>query len=1071
MSEEEISIGITHPDSLHGQLESFLKEKAILLDLSNEITRIRTKDDLILALSSRLKSFFHFTHAVISLVDWREGTYYPFLLDIQAHPNKDHNEFNSIITRHNSLHDPFFRRISKSDGPVSVLLEDILEEEETPAFVKLHYSAGIRRALVLPLKNRMELLGFLYISSDRTEDFSKEFDNVLKGISPLLANAVANIIINEEIAQRERVNEILLSLSNDIVTVRDRPGLLHVIKSGLRKLIYFTHIAMAELDDTGKYYHTFLTDPDSRAKKLPEYNEMIKIPQTVADGIYDVASRSPKPIIINLSTVNMDTAPLWLKFNYTAGGKEIMLKALPGKGTPRHTIILFSDRVNTFDEKAVGILQRICSQLSTAVSNIAANEEILAKDKDKTFLLNFSHDVAAARTKMELSSAVHAALKNLSEVRAYFIRTINDDGATMSPFMHDKEVFYLDSPAFSKLLTTRIPVDVGITAKVLGGNSPVLIDFAEEIRKGNSDHYIEFWKTLGSKKSAFQKMFGTPLRMGNTDLGVLWVITPKINITLLEGICAQISVALSNIKSNEEIREREEEKSILLSISDEIASMRSREDLSRVLDTRIKKLLGVTEFGLTQISDDRLTYSSFVLALGDRIRAQRGFEDITTRKYQVSDPVFTRILASNDPVVFDVERLAMEPGVPAYVHFWKSAGIPRVIASALRVGGKNIGCVFLHTESNKQVSIKTNLLKAVCAQMSVGVSNILANEQVLRYKQMLEVENDHLKEQIEDIYNFSDIVGSGVEMQKVYRMMSLVAGSNSTVLLLGETGTGKELIARAIHNASPRKGKLMIKVNCAALPANLIESELFGHEKGSFTGALERRIGKFEMANHSTLFLDEIGELPVDMQVKLLRAIQEREIERVGGKATITIDVRIIAATNRNLEEEIKTGRFRSDLYYRLNVFPIVLPPLRDRHEDIVPLASFFLARHSKNSGRKVTSISEKVINELKRYGWPGNVRELEHLIERSILFTDGDVLREIQLPGGIGESTSQAESTNGTLDQIERLHIIETLRKCNGKISGYGGAAELLGIPSTTLHSKMKKLGISKADYVAKHG
>src|SRR5690606_15470839 len=178
------------------------------------------------------------------------------------------------------------------------------------------------------------------------------------GISPLLANAVANIIINEEIAQRERVNEILLSLSNDMVTVRDRPGLLHVIKSGLRKLIYFTHIAMAELDDTGKYYHTFLTDPDSRAKRLPEYNEMIKIPQTVADGIYDVASRSPKPIIVNLSTVNMDTAPLWLKFNYTAGGKEIMLKALPGKGTPRHTIILFSDRVNTFDEKAVAILQR-----------------------------------------------------------------------------------------------------------------------------------------------------------------------------------------------------------------------------------------------------------------------------------------------------------------------------------------------------------------------------------------------------------------------------------------------------------------------------------------------------------------------------------------------------------------------------------------------------------------------------------------------------------------------------------------------------------------------------------------
>lgn len=305
-------------------------------------------------------------------------------------------------------------------------------------------------------------------------------------------------------------------------------------------------------------------------------------------------------------------------------------------------------------------------------------------------------------------------------------------------------------------------------------------------------------------------------------------------------------------------------------------------------------------------------------------------------------------------------------------------------------------------------------------------------------------------------------------MQKVYRLITQVAASSSTVLLLGETGTGKELIARAIHNASPRKSKLMVKVNCAALPPHLIESELFGHEKGAFTGAIDRRIGKFELANNSTLFLDEIGEMPPELQVKLLRVLQERELERVGGKNTIKIDVRIIAATNRNLEAEVQAGRFRSDLYYRLNVFPIHLPPLRDRLEDIEPLANAFIAKFSKNIGKKVTGISAKVLKQLKSYDWPGNVRELEHQIERGILLSEDDTLKEIHLPqrGHNGQEGQAPPVSARTLEQIERAHIIEVLKRCSGKISGVGGAAEILEIPGTTLHSKMKKLKISKADY-----
>lgn len=351
-----------------------------------------------------------------------------------------------------------------------------------------------------------------------------------------------------------------------------------------------------------------------------------------------------------------------------------------------------------------------------------------------------------------------------------------------------------------------------------------------------------------------------------------------------------------------------------------------------------------------------------------------------------------------------------------------------------------------------------------------AISSININEPTYANMHIAGHANFYFNERSNPTYIFSNIIGSAPAMQKVYHMVSLVAESNSTVLLLGETGTGKGLIADAIHNSSPRKSRQIIKVNCAAIPTSLIESELFGHEKGSFTGAIERRIGKFEQANNSTLFLDEIGEMPLEMQVKLLRALQEREIERVGGKAPIKVDVRIIAATNRNLEEEVKAGRFRSDLYYRLNVFPIGIPPLRDRIDDIEPLANFFLIRYAKSTGRKVTAIAPNVMKDLKSYEWPGNVRELEHLIERSILLTQDSVLKEILLPvKPQGERMESLNLRGKTLQQLERTYIIEILKRCNGKVAGKDGAAQLLEIPSTTLHSKMKKLQILKADYYSR--
>ncbi len=326
-----------------------------------------------------------------------------------------------------------------------------------------------------------------------------------------------------------------------------------------------------------------------------------------------------------------------------------------------------------------------------------------------------------------------------------------------------------------------------------------------------------------------------------------------------------------------------------------------------------------------------------------------------------------------------------------------------------------------------------------------------------------------LSESTQTCQNFSEIIGKSSELQQTLKLISRVAPTNSTVLILGETGTGKELVARAIHDNSTRKNKTMVKVNCATLPANLIESELFGHERGSFTGATDRRLGKFEQAHYSTLFLDEIGEMPLELQVKLLRALQEKEIERIGGHNPIQVNVRIIAATNRDLAKEVEAGRFRADLYYRLNIFPIPLPPLRNRREDIPSLTMHFIQKLSKKVGVKISRISKRVLDQIASYDWPGNIRELEHAIERSILMADDDILEQIYLPCSITrEVVTQSPNSHGvkTIEENERDHIIYVLRNCKGKIAGYNGAATFLGVPPSTLASKLKRLGIQKMHY-----
>lgn len=389
------------------------------------------------------------------------------------------------------------------------------------------------------------------------------------------------------------------------------------------------------------------------------------------------------------------------------------------------------------------------------------------------------------------------------------------------------------------------------------------------------------------------------------------------------------------------------------------------------------------------------------------------------------------------------------------------------LLTELERDGELFQFIFFHHDSNLYAPVHIGLINQFNKSLELVLDQIIfgpevkvetpINQQKSAEAAIIQPEKPAVQK------DFNGIIGRSNLLQTAFKKLELVAPDDTSVLILGESGTGKERIAQTIHKLSPRKNKPLVTVNCAALPLTLIESELFGHEKGAFTGANDKRIGKFEQADGGSIFLDEIGELPLEAQVKLLRVLQEKEIERLGGNYTRKINVRIITATNRNLEKEVAEGRFRLDLYYRLNVFPIELPALRQRKEDIAGLVDHFIDKYRKKGSSKVTGISSDALNELQDYDWPGNIRELEHLIERSILLTEGETITQIDLPHAppLSGFTDVDQSKIKTMEEMERTHILRILKICKGKIFGPGGAAEVLNIPSTTLNSKIKKLGI----------
>ena len=370
-----------------------------------------------------------------------------------------------------------------------------------------------------------------------------------------------------------------------------------------------------------------------------------------------------------------------------------------------------------------------------------------------------------------------------------------------------------------------------------------------------------------------------------------------------------------------------------------------------------------------------------------------------------------------------------------------------------------MGFMSLQEEAYSDADIE--FLQQVAQQVAVAVENALAFQQIAELKDKLAKEKLYLEEELRTEHGFEDIIGDSKALKEVLKQVEVVAPTDSTVLIQGETGTGKELVARAIHRLSGRNERTFIKLNCAAIPTGLLESELFGHERGAFTGAISQKAGRFELADKGTIFLDEVGEIPLELQSKLLRVLQEQEFERLGSTKTLRVNVRLIAATNRDLKSVVEAKQFRSDLYYRLNVFPVTVPPLRERSEDVPILIRYFTQHYAVRMKKNIHTVPAKTLEVLSRYAWPGNVRELENLVERSVILTQGT---DLQVPiGELQTASHSAVASVTTLEEAEREQILRALRDANWVLGGPAGAAVRLGLKRTTLQSKMQKLGISR--------
>ncbi|MGA9484241.1 MAG: sigma 54-interacting transcriptional regulator [Candidatus Acidiferrales bacterium] len=681
-----------------------------------------------------------------------------------------------------------------------------------------------------------------------------------------------------------------------------------------------------------------------------------------------------------------------------------------------------------------------------------------AEDRYRT-LLDASSTLADQTTVKAVLHSLRDVLFSTSRLHGTELYVLDHDEQSLRVLDFDRDS---DAPALK--IGTRVS-RIGAAARVLEEQKPVFIpDTAQEMLK--HPELAPFAAEVVGRSSYLFPVSAAQKRYGFLAATKLQgeEFAPE-DVEMLRSLASHVAVALecALARDNAELYQRQVVKErdrlrLLLEINNHIVSKLDINELFRSASASIRTYFRNDFTGFWLIDKNSNQLECVVL-------------DFPSGKGSL-----TAVLKSE---LSDSDHQKLRAHIPELLKFEEIETLPARIAGKLKAESITSMAIAPMVTANGPLGVMSlgsrqpdnfgqqdlDLLSQISTQIALAVDNAIAHGRLTEARDRLEEERLYLESEIRSEYNFEDIVGKSAALRKVLDQVAIVAPTGSTVLLRGETGTGKELFARAIHNLSPRRERTFVRLNCAAIPSGLVESELFGHEKGAFTGALMQKKGRFELADHGTLFLDEIGDISLELQPKLLRALQEHEFERLGSTRTIGVDVRLIAATHRDLHSMIRNNQFREDLFYRLNVCPIEIPPLRERREDIPLLVHYFVLRHSRQMQKRVKSVPKQAMEALVNADWPGNIRQLENFIERSVIFTQGDELNvqraELKKP-----SIRSAASAAPSFEQAERQAIIDALIAASGRIAGKGGAAERLGLKRTTLQNKMNKLNVSRADY-----
>jgi formate hydrogenlyase transcriptional activator len=944
--------------------------------------------------------------------------------------------------------------------------------DEFPAdIMKAAYARGIRSGCAVPLLYREKIVGSMVVASLRESAFTEDDADLLTQIARQVAIAVDNALAYERlrcaecdvVRERDRT-KLLLEVNNAVASHLDLSQLLKSISATLRGIMHYDSTFLMLCQPSGK--EMLLRGQDVGTFGEIAFKEGMLIPTEGTPE--EQAITTGEPVLMKTANDFKRFSSPSVQYAIKHGLQSGCILPLIVHGRALGALGMVSLKKDAFTEEDAAFLMKCAGQIAIAVDNSlnfekarqAEREAGVERDRSR-LLLEVNNAVISHLTLKELLQSISASLHRILHHDAAFI-TLYDAGRTQ-----------LRVRAFDLQLQNKGPLDEGIVlsldatpeGEAIRLGKPVLIRQQAELARF-SDFAIRQAEAAGVHSGC-----AVPLIAHGQSLGALSVVSfrqeafTEQDAKLLEQSSAQIAIAVQNALNFESARQAERDVAqerdrtrLLLEISNALVSHLDLRDLVKAICSNLQHALPHDCVGLAiHDSESGQFYSQAVSSALEPMH-----EDI----YFSGEGTVTGVTFATGRPVY-VPQLAASQFSSRITRGFVDRGLSTLYAVPLKVHGRTLGVISISSVREDAFSeADQELFQQVARHVSIAAANAISVRNLEALKEKLAREKVYLEDEIRSELNFEEIIGQSPALRQVLKLVDTVAASDSTVLLLGETGTGKELIARAVHDHSKRRSRTFVKMNCAAIPTGLLESELFGHEKGAFTGAIAQKIGRLELADQGTLFLDEVGDIPPEIQPKLLRALQEKEFERLGSTHTRRVNLRLVAATNRDLEQMTETKEFRRDLYYRLNVFPIRIPPLRERPEDIPLLVRYFVEKFSRQMQKKIESIAADTMSKLQKWQWPGNVRELENLVERAVILTTGTVL-QVPIPEMKPTAAITAIPSAPSLsDGPDREQIIRIMRETRGVLAGPNGAASRLGLKRTTLQYRMKKLGITQDDW-----